>query len=217
MLALPIQAHIAQLWGCRRDDIRRALCRRRRFVHSSLFRSHPSRSNGPWFGRSMLPGGVLVPVVIAGTAWGAMNLACVWFFSYAPVLMVAQGSSSTAAASLTSLAIWFTILGHSIRADTSFTALGRPIRSHCRLLADCCRGRCAVCRGGPPNNLLHGIRSFCRSHCPERSFRFRLEGARPARSRGRICVFYTCFYALTAVGHLAAGYLQDVWDRRRPH
>ena len=39
-----------------------------------------------------------------------MNLACILFFSYAPLLMVAQGSTPTVSASLTSLAIWFTIL-----------------------------------------------------------------------------------------------------------
>ena len=49
-------------------------------------------------------------MVIAGTIWGVMNLACVLFFSYAPLLMVAQGSTPTVSASLTSLAIWFTIL-----------------------------------------------------------------------------------------------------------
>ena len=61
-------------------------------------------------GGARLPGAALIPVVIAGVIWGVMNLACVLFFSYAPLLMVAQGSSPTVSASLTSLAIWFTIL-----------------------------------------------------------------------------------------------------------
>ncbi len=39
-----------------------------------------------------------------------MNLACILFFSYAPLLLAARGSTPTAAASLTSLAIWLTIL-----------------------------------------------------------------------------------------------------------
>ena len=39
-----------------------------------------------------------------------MNIACVLFFSYAPLLIVAQGSSAHGFGLLTSLAIWFTIL-----------------------------------------------------------------------------------------------------------
>ena len=77
-----------------------------------------------------------MPVMISGTIWGAMNLACVLFFSYAPLLMVAQGSSPTVAASLTSLAIWFTILaipagGYLVHRS------GRPITAivACSLIA----------------------------------------------------------------------------------
>ncbi len=53
---------------------------------------------------------VLLPVTVAGLIWGAMNLACILFFSYAPLLLAVQGATPTAAASQTSLAIWFTIL-----------------------------------------------------------------------------------------------------------
>src|SRR6266851_1311169 len=110
MLALPIQAHIAQLWGWPAVMISGALCAGAALCAFALVSEPSEQKQRTVTGRSRLPGGVLVQVVIAGTAWGAMNLACVLFFSYAPVLLVAQGSSSTAAASLTSLAIWFTIV-----------------------------------------------------------------------------------------------------------
>src|SRR6476660_4367544 len=75
------------------------------------FVSEPSERAAPAaVERSRLPHSVLTPVIVAGTIWGAMNLACILFFSYAPLLMVAQGSTPTVSASLTSLAIWFTIL-----------------------------------------------------------------------------------------------------------
>ena len=91
-------------------------------------------------------------MIIAGIIWGAMNLACVLFFSYAPLLMVAQGSSPTVAASLTSLAIWFTILaipagGYLVHRS------GRPITAiiACGLIAAACA--CAVRRGFPSDDL----------------------------------------------------------------
>jgi cytochrome b561 len=71
---------------------------------------------------------------------GAMNLACVLFFSYAPLQMVAQGSSPAVAASLTSLAIWFTILAIPSGGYLVYRS-GRPIAAivACSLIAG--RGR----------------------------------------------------------------------------
>jgi predicted MFS family arabinose efflux permease len=209
MLALPIQAHIAQLWGWPAVMISGALCAGAALC-AFVFVSEPSEQKQRMVvGRSMLPGGMLVPVVIAGTAWGAMNLACVLFFSYAPVLMVAQGSSSTAAASLTSLAIWFTILaipsgGYLVhRSD-------RPIAAIvvCSLIA--AAALALFVAGVHPiiSCMVFGV------------FVGPLSGAilslpsKVLAPRDRAVgfgVFYTCFYALMAVGPLAAGYLQDIW------
>ncbi|HMI16881.1 MAG TPA: MFS transporter, partial [Bradyrhizobium sp.] len=86
MLALPVQAHIAQLWGWPAVMISGALCAGAA-LGAFAFVSEPSeQKQRTVVDRSMLPGGVLVPVVIAGTVFGAMNLACVLFFSYAPLL-----------------------------------------------------------------------------------------------------------------------------------
>jgi predicted MFS family arabinose efflux permease len=209
MLALPIQAYIAQLWGWPAVMISGALCAGAA-LGAFVFVSEPSeRMQQAAVGRSMLPGGVLVPVVIAGTVFGAMNLACVLFFSYAPVLMVAQGSSSTAAASLTSLAIWFTILaipsgGYLVHRS------GRPIAAIvvCSLIAAAALALFVAEVHPIISCMVFGV------------FVGPLSGAilslpsKVLAPRDRTVgfgVFYTCFYALMAVGPLAAGYLQDAW------
>ena len=209
MLALPIQAHIAQLWGWPAVMISGALCAGAAFG-AFVFVSEPSeQKQRTVVGRSMLPGGVLAPVLIAGTVFGAMNLACVLFFSYAPVLLVAQGSSPTAAASLTSLAIWFTILaipsgGYLVHRS------GRPITAIvvCSLIAAAALVLFVEKVHPTISCMVFGV------------FVGPLSGAilslpsKVLAPRDRAVgfgVFYTCFYALMAAGPLAAGYLQDAW------
>jgi predicted MFS family arabinose efflux permease len=209
MLALPVQAHIAQLWGWPAVMISGALCAGAAFG-AFVFVSEPSeQKQRTVVGRSVLPGGVLAPVLIAGTVFGAMNLACVLFFSYAPVLLVAQGSSPTAAASLTSLAIWFTILaipsgGYLVHRS------GRPIAAIvvCSLIAAAALVLFVAEVHPTISCMVFGV------------FVGPLSGAilslpsKVLAPRDRAVgfgVFYTCFYALMAAGPLAAGYLQDAW------
>ena len=110
MLALPIQAFIGQSFGWPAVMMSGAIVAGAAFC-AFAFVSEPSeRAPQTTVERSKLPHSVLLAVIVAGTIWGAMNLACILFFSYAPLLLAAQGSSPTAAASLVSLAIWFTIL-----------------------------------------------------------------------------------------------------------
>jgi predicted MFS family arabinose efflux permease len=209
MLALPVQAHIAQLWGWPAVMISGALGAGAAFG-AFVFVSEPSeQKQRTVVGRSMLPGGVLAPVLIAGTVFGAMNLACILFFSYAPVLLVAQGSSPTAAASLTSLAIWFTILaipsgGYLVHRS------GRPIAAIvvCSLIAAAALVLFVAEVHPTISCMVFGV------------FVGPLSGAilslpsKVLAPRDRAVgfgVFYTCFYALMAAGPLAAGYLQDAW------
>lgn len=138
-----------------------------------------------------------------------MNLACILFFSYAPLVLVAQGSSPTGAASLVSVAIWFTILaiptgGYLVHRS------GRPAAAivACALIAAIALALFAAGVHPTISCLLFGV-----AVGP-------LSGAilsLPAmvlsprdRSVG-FGVFYTCFYVLMAVGPLAAGRLQDTW------
>ena len=105
MLALPIQAFIGQSFGWPAVMMSGAIVAGAAFC-AFAFVSEPSeRAPQTAVERSKLPHSVLLAVIVAGTIWGAMNLACILFFSYAPLLLVAQGSSPTAAASLVSLAI----------------------------------------------------------------------------------------------------------------
>jgi len=110
MLALPIQASIGQSFGSPAVMMSGAIVAGAAFCAFAFVSGPSERAPQAAVDRSKLPRSVLLAVTIAGTIWGAMNLACILFFSYAPLLMVAQGSSPTAAASLVSLAIWFTIL-----------------------------------------------------------------------------------------------------------
>jgi MFS family permease len=138
-----------------------------------------------------------------------MNLACILFFSYAPLLLVAQGLSATAAASLTSLAIWLTIL--AIPSGGYFVQRsGRPLAAVvvCAGVAAAALALfvfgvhptiCCLMFGvavGPMSGAILSLPSMVLG-TSERAIGFG--------------VFYSCFYIIMAVGPSIAGYLQDVW------
>jgi MFS family permease len=210
MLALPVQAWIVQLWGWPAVMISGALCAIAVFGVFALVPEREQALPQAATGRAAkLSGAVLLPVVTAGMVWGAMNLSCVLFFSYAPLLMVAQGLSSTLAASLTSLAIWFTILaiptgGYLVhRAGRPVTAIVVCALVSASALALFVAGihptACCLIFGVAVGPLSGAILSL-----PSKVL--------AARERAvGFGVFYTCFYVLMAVGPLVAGRLQDVW------
>jgi predicted MFS family arabinose efflux permease len=210
MLALPIQAYIAQAWGWPAVMISGALFAAA-VLCAFVFVSEPKQSlQQTGIGRSAkLSGAVLLTVTIAGMVWGAMNLACVFFFSYAPLLMVAQGLSSTVAASLTSLAIWFTILaipsgGYLVHRS------GRPVTAivACSMIAAAALALFVAGVHPTISCLIFGIAVGPLSGAIL-SLPSKVLGSRE-RAVG-FGVFYTCFYILMAVGPLAAGHLQDVF------
>jgi predicted MFS family arabinose efflux permease len=160
-------------------------------------------------GRGRLPRAVLMPVIISGTIWGAMNLACVLFFSYAPLLMVAQGSSPTVAASLTSLSIWFTILaiptgGYLVHRS------GRPITAiiSCGVIAACALMLFVVDFHPTISCLIFGVAIGPMSGA---ILSLPTKVLEPADRSVGFGLFYTCFYVLMAVGPFAVGHLQDAW------
>jgi predicted MFS family arabinose efflux permease len=209
MIALPIQTYVAQSAGWPGVMASGAIGAAAALCAFVLIPQPSQQALAAESGGSRLPASVLVPVLVAGTIWGVMNLACVLFFSYAPLLMVAQGSSPTVAASLTSLAIWFTILaiptgGYLVHRS------GRPIAAIilCGLIAasalllfvanifpivSCLIFGAAI---GPLSGAILSL--------PARVLDPR------DRSLG-FGLFYTCFYILMAVGPAAAGRLQDAW------
>jgi MFS family permease len=209
MLALPIQAWLAQVWGWPAVMISGALCAAAVFGVFALVPQLAQPLPRTAVGRSKLPGAVLSPITIAGTIWGAMNLACILFFSYAPLKLVAEGSSPTAAASLTGLAIWFTILaipsgGYLVHRS------GRPIASilGCSLIAALALALFVAGIQPTISCLIFGVAvgplSGAILSLPAKVL--------DARDRAvGFGIFYTCFYVLMAVGPLAAGRLQDIW------
>jgi predicted MFS family arabinose efflux permease len=211
MLALPIQATIAQSLGWP-AVMGSAAAFSAISLLAFLLVSRPEQrrpAHPVAAGRAGLPAAVLFPVTVAGVIWGAMNLACILFFTYAPLSMVAQGSSPTAAASLTSLVIWFTILaipsgGYLVHR------LGAPIAAIviCALVASAALALSVAGVHPAISCLVFGVAVGAMSGAilslPSKVL------ASHQRAIG-FGVFYTCFYILMAVGPFAAGRLQDVW------
>jgi predicted MFS family arabinose efflux permease len=209
MVALPIQTLIAQSFGWHAVMVSgtigsvAVLCAFAMIPHAA----QPTQAEAA--GRSRLPAAALLPVMVAGTIWGAMNLACVLFFSYAPLLLVAQGSSPTVAASLTSLSIWFTILaipagGYLVhRADRPITAIVA-----CSLIAAAALMLFVVDFHPTISCLIFGIAIGPMSGA---ILSLPAKVLEPADRSVGFGLFYSCFYVLMAVGPTAAGSLQDAW------
>jgi len=209
MLALPIQALIAQLWGWQAVAVSGGLCAAAAACAFALA-STPSRELQPSAtSRSRPPFALLLQVTVAGVVWGSMNLACILFFSYAPPLMTARGYASTTAASLTSLAIWFTILAipsggylvHRLGKPVAGIAICASLAAATLLLfvLDLYPTLSCLIFGIAVGPLSGAILSLPARVLPPRD-----------RSMG-LGVFYTCFYVLMAAGPPLAGRLQDAW------
>ena len=209
MIALPIQTFIAQSFGWHAVMASGAICSVVALCAFAMIPQASQPSQATAAGRGRLPGAALIPVVISGTLWGVMNLACVLFFSYAPLLMVAQGSSPTVSASLTSLAIWFTILaiptgGYLVHRS------GRPITAIivCGLIAASALMLFVVDFHPTISCLIFGVAIGPLSGA---ILSLPAKVLEPADRSVGFGLFYTCFYVLMAVGPTAAGRLQDAW------
>jgi predicted MFS family arabinose efflux permease len=210
MLALPIQSVVAQMWGWPAVMISGALCAGAALIAFGFVSPLPQAVQGATTGRAGLPGAVLLPVTIAGVVWGAMNLACILFFSYAPLLLAARGWSPTAAASLTSLAIWLTILaipcgGYLVQR------LGKPIAAIavCALIAACALTLFVAGIYPTVSCLMFGVAVGPLSGAILSLPAQVLKASQRSVGFG---VFYTCFYVLMAVGPSVVGRLQDAWQ-----
>lgn len=209
MLALPIQAVVAQLWGWPAVMISGALCAGAAFFAFAFVSPAPQAMQAATVDRAKLPGAVLLPVTIAGIVWGAMNLACILFFSYAPLLMTARGSAPTVAASLTSLAIWLTILAIPTGGYVVHR-LGKPIPAIavCALIAACALALFVADIYPTVSCLMFGIAIGPLSGA---ILSLPAQILTPGQRSVGFGVFYTCFYVLMAVGPSAVGRLQDIW------
>ncbi|MBA2399816.1 MAG: MFS transporter [Bradyrhizobium sp.] len=209
MVALPIQTFIAQSFGWHAVMVSGVIFSVVALCAFAMIPRAPQLAQAEAAGRARLPRATLLPVMISGVIWGAMNLACVLFFSYAPPLMVAQGSSPTVAASLTSLAIWFTIIaipagGYLVHRS------GRPITAiiACSLIA--AAGLMLFVLDFHPTvaclvfGAAIGPMSGAVLSLPTKVLE-------PADRSVGFGLFYSCFYVLMAVGPIVAGSLQDVW------
>ncbi|MGY3620964.1 MFS transporter [Bradyrhizobium sp. USDA 10063] len=211
MIALPAQTYLAQSLGWPAVMASSAMLALVVLGAFTLLPRSPVQAEATTAARTGLPVRTLVPILVAGVIWGAMNLACVLFFSYAPQLMVAQGASPTGAASLVGLAIWLTIVaipagGYLVERS------GRPVAAiiACGLVAALALAlfvanvhptvACLVfgVAIGPLSGAILSLPTRVLEPC-DRSPGFGL--------------FFTCFYILMAIGPSAAGRLQDAWGK----
>jgi predicted MFS family arabinose efflux permease len=209
MIALPIQTLIGQSLGWHAVMASGAICSVAVLGAFAMIPRAAQPTQAAAGGRGRLARAALMPVVISGTLWGVMNLACVLFFSYAPMLMVAQGSSPTVSASLTSLAIWFTILaiptgGYLVHRS------GRPITAiiACGLISAAALLIFVVDFHPTIACLIFGVAIGPLSGA---ILSLPAKVLEPADRSVGFGLFYTCFYVLMAVGPTAAGRLQDAW------
>jgi predicted MFS family arabinose efflux permease len=209
MVALPAQTYLAQSLGWPAVMASSAMLALVALGAFTFLPRSPVSVEPTTAARSGLPARILVPILVAGAIWGAMNLACVLFFSYAPQVMVAQGASPTGAASLVGLAIWFTIIaipagGYLVERS------GRPVAAIivCGLAAALALGLFVANIHPTIACLVFGIAigplSGAILSLPTRVLEPR------DRSLG-FGLFFTCFYILMAIGPSAAGRLQDAW------
>ena len=209
MVALPVQTYIGQSAGLSAVMLSGAVFAAVALCAFALIPQSAQQPAGAAAGRGKLPGAALVPVVVAGTIWGVMNLACVLFFTYAPLLMVVQGSTPTVSASLTSLAIWFAILaiptgGYLVHRS------GRPIAAivACGLIGAAALGMFVANFYPTISCLIFGLAVGPLSGA---ILSLPAKVLEPADRSVGFGLFYTCFYVLMAVGPTAAGRLQDAW------
>ena len=210
MLALPIQAFIGEQWGWPAVMLSAAICASAAFGAFVLLVRPTQRGEPAVLERAKLPAAIMLAVIVTGIAWGAMNLACILFFSYAPLLIAHRGVSPTTAASLTGLSIWLTILAIP-SGGYLVDRLGKPVL--------------AIVVSAPVAALM--LLLFVADLHPTMSCMIfgiavgPLSGAilsLPAKilaPRHRLVgfgIFYTCFYAIMALGPLFAGRLQDAWE-----
>ncbi|WP_454624805.1 MFS transporter [Bradyrhizobium cenepequi] len=209
MVALPAQTYLAQSLGWPAVMASSAMMALVVLGAFAFLPRSPVQAEAAAAARTSLPARILVPILVAGVIWGAMNLACVLFFSYAPQLLVAQGSSPTGAASLVSLAIWFTIIaipagGYLVERS------GRPVAAivACGLVAALALALFVANIHPTIACLAFGVAigplSGAILSLPTRVLEPR------DRSLG-FGLFFTCFYILMAIGPFAAGRLQDAW------
>jgi predicted MFS family arabinose efflux permease len=209
MLALPIQAFIAQGFGWPAEMVSGGLCALAALVAFVWIPNSAEHGEAEPDARAELRRAVLVPVIVAGVVWGLMNLACVLFFSHAPALMGLRGFAPTAAASLTSLSIWLTILaiptgGYLVHR------LGRPVAAIavCAPLAAAALFAFVLDLSPTLSCLMFGV-----AVGPLSGAILSLPAAilRPQHRSTGFGVFYTCFYVLMAIGPPFAGRLQDAF------
>ncbi|MFI4996679.1 MAG: CynX/NimT family MFS transporter [Hyphomicrobiales bacterium] len=155
------------------------------------------------------PGEQILPLTIAGAIWGGANIGLVLFFSFTPQLLQEFGFSPVASASLPSTALWIIMVsvplgGYLIerrgKADGAIM-LCCGLSGLILVLLSIGLWPPLLCAGF---GAVMGLPAGAIMALPARILR-------PADRAAGLGVFFTCYYALMAVGPALAGWLQDHW------
>lgn len=156
-----------------------------------------------------------VPVIVAGLAWGALNLGLIAFFSFVPPLLVTHGFSSAEGSSITSLALWLTLISMPV-GGVWLQRRGRPegaiilfsvlvgIAITVLSLHPAAALPLAIATGlliGPPPGAIMAM--------PGRALR-------PENRAVGLGLFLTVYYVAVALGPVLAGILRDAHGPSAP-
>jgi predicted MFS family arabinose efflux permease len=156
---------------------------------------------------SLPPRRLIMPLTVAGVIWGSANVGLVLFFSFAPELLGEYGYSPVFSASLPSTALWIIMLSVPI-GGYFIERIGEPdagILLCCSLTALVLALICLdvsppfLCAAfgvllGPPAGAILALPA-------------RILG--PQDRAAGLGLFFTCYYALMALGPTIAGWLRD--------
>lgn len=151
-----------------------------------------------------------ITVIVAGIMWGSFNLGLILYFSFTTPLLVEHGMPTVGAASLTSLALWISMLslplgGYAVQRcgyRTAAVVIFTCVAGAAMMLLAAGLWPAALCLAvglaiGPPAGAIMAL--------PSRV----LDASNRASGFG---VFYAAYYFATALGPALAGSLRDHWQ-----
>lgn len=150
----------------------------------------------------------MLPAIVAGILWGCFNLALVIFFSFAPSLMVEHGIAALAAASLTSTALWITM----ISVPLGGYLVERSGRPDAAIVVFCCVAGLALAAlslGALPA-LLCVVIGFSIGPPAGAIMALPARVLSPLNRPTGLGMFYTAYYTVVAFGPALAGLARDV-------
>ncbi len=159
--------------------------------------------------------GEVKAVLIAGTIWGAVNLALILFFSFVPPLLMEHGYGLAASASVASIVLWLMIVSMPLGGQW----LQRQARQYLGLglLAAATGAMMAGLAFAPSMGIIFSVAIGCLfGPLPGAINTMPGRVLRPENRSVGLALFATMMYAFAAVGPSIAGLLRDHFGAGAP-